>query len=1515
MTEPQLNHPPKLAHFEIIRRLGVGGMAEVFLAKRRGAEQTYKLLVLKRILPAHGASARFRSMFAEEANLATRLNHPNVVQVYEFQDYGEEGQILSMEYVEGVDLGKLIAGAKLKRTRIPPWVASYIIAEAAKGLHYAHERKDERGDPLGIVHRDVSPQNILVSFEGAVKIADFGVATANMFRDEVGVLKGKFGYMSPEQARGEKVDRRSDVYALGVVFYEMLAGRHLYPGLSGDDLLAAVRVGMVEAPSTYARDIPQELETVVMRALAPRREDRFQSARDMSGAIARAMMQQQVLIEAVNLEATIDALVAREITSPGHEQAESAMGAVSTDSPNALLSHEDSIGSSIAQDESVASVAFDQDESRAVTPKPRRVRVAKERRPVAIVTLKLWGVDELRQLGDPRAPIIENDIRTMLEGLAFRRGARLTWTESDNAQAVVGLMANPSHAVGDAASLAVDIHEFLKDSSRDWPTEIQASVSIVRGIASGTRDAQGHLVEHQLQASAPYLASLIGKKTPAGCTWTAGAVYRLVRDEFVWVDAPSVRIDSSEHYGSPHVMQVYQLVRPFSREEQVQRRAGIITDLIGRDAEKADLHSALHIARQPSERGAGQMVSRVILGEMGIGKSALVKAFMAELDDEVYKVVLDCSPIQAEVPFGAVAELIRLFTNTSTEMSLEQANEAIMNELGGDTVRSSPIAFRLAELASGKQVEHYEGEGSSYVRKLVGTGVRMLLHAVSARQPLVLVVEGLQWADRPSLEIFSDLLTEREPIPVLVLLLTRPDERVQSTIEKLVSVELRGLQPDEMVRLVQMRLVVTSGVEAACADLIPRVAGNPYFLLEMIETLLDHGALEIQDQDGHQVLVRTGDYAERGRQALPSTLEQLIADRLVELPPEEREVVHWLAVAAGPLPEADLIKLGKLGGPEPIGRLCARGMCDRRGDSIDFRHPFARDVAYQEISPEERVALHRGLGEHLAQSPSATGLAAVVVARHMARGKMPSRAADFYLQAGQAARVAYQNQLAMRYFQHALNLLPKADLRRLHAHEALETIYRLLGKHRHRRRQLQALRRLARNSNSAWWVALALMRTAVFNYDENLYSQCIAVGNRACQAARIALAPHIEVEALSIMGEALRELGDIQGALATSDRALALTDQAHVAPRIRADVLRSQGLLLRRVGRVREAVNCHAQAIAVFRRVGARKPEARAMNALAFAMFVLERFEDSIALAFASINIDLAIDGRFQMAKTLANIGQAYARLGDVPRAMAYLDRAREAHERYGDQDARTDTLIVSAGVMLESGDIDAARTYCLDAAALVSVSGSAYDEAHERIIHASLDRAQGDFRNAVARASAARQAAESQALISFYCFATAVEAAARVDIGEIHSGIFLATTALGSVMAVQGSEYGLETCCLCWETLARAGSPQAKDAHRYSLNRIAHIASHISTPHYRSLFFARPIVKPVLEAATQQDIEALRTVLQRGKSDASTFELLGSTPTFGSQLSTQSDDPAAHAQQLLPFPLEPVGQPTSLSS
>lgn len=1429
-------------------------MAEVFLAKKRGAEGTFKLLVLKRILPAYGSSRRFRTMFAEEAQLATRLNHPNIVQVYDFQDYGEEGQLLSMEYVEGPDLRKLMRSAQAKQQRIPPYVSAYIIAEVAKGLHYAHERKDEAGKPIDIVHRDVSPQNILMSFDGAVKIADFGIASANLFREEPGVLKGKTAYMSPEQARAERVSRRTDIYSLGVVFHELLTARPLHGAAEGQELLEAVRAGIVEPPSTYVRELPSELEEIVMRALAKNPDERFQTARDMAAAVSRALFQKQQLVDSHVLETTIAELVTREHTSPGVQvgselASEAPQGSEAMDDLSSVA-HVVGTAAGASNDESTGP-------GRLVD--GGRNRVGREVRHVAVVTLRLHGFDQLAvSVGRAQAARVLEQLRSTLGEVAFRRGARFAWESTAQAlgepeafgtaaRALVGLMANPARAPLDAVWLAIDVHEVIRGASEDLPVPLSASVGIVRGIATGERDRAGHLIQHALQEPATHLADLLGDRAPPGVSWVAGGLYRLVRRDFVWGDAPTIKIDDAENLNLPQDMRIYALLRPHTRQEKLEEMSLAPSDLIGRDAELGDLHAAYYSV-VGSGQNPGQVSARVVYGEMGIGKTALLAAFLNELPPDARVLRVESSPALSEVPFATISEWIRELTGTRIDQPFEQAREQIRDALGdfANDEEGPEVVERMAELATGRIRQAVDDADVAETRQLIALGMRRFFARAAADAPLVVALDGLQWSDRPSLDLILEFVRRAEPLSVLVLMLTRPEDRVSAYIEGLVRVELKGLSAEHQLRLLQTRLGVTQGVRQVCADLLPRAGGNPFFLLEMVDALLERGMLEIREKDGQQELVqveRLGDAS----LSLPSTLEQLIADRLNELPPEEQGVIEWLAVAGGPLGLADLADVSGEDPAEPVTRLAARGLCELKADTIDVRHPLTRDVAYRALDRRRRVRMHRKLGEHLAKTPLGKGLTAAIVARHLARGNARSEAARFYLEAADAARASYQTHLAKRCYRRVIALLPDGDLRLLEAHEALESICRNQGRWRERRAHLTKLRALAKVAKSADWAAITLLRTAQFELDAGRLTKALASAQRGEAVAAQASSAVLEVQARTLMAEILHDIGDMQGALAAVDRALSTAEGSGVPARLRAEALRLRGTLLRRVGRVHEAVEAQAEAIAVFRQTGVRRLEARAKNSLAYALLVLGRFEDGIALALDAIRIDLAIGGRFQIAKTLSTIGECYASLGDLERGLAYLRRAREAHERYGDRDSRADTLLSTAEILIEYKDLDGAETLVGDAGALTAVTGSAFDSVHEKILRALLARQRGDHSRAVMFAFDARQAAEAQAYVAFHFYAMAIEARARVDMGEEHTGILLATTAMGAIDTLQGSEYGLATRAFGCEALRVARSPQAEEMRERAARYARSLLEHIRDPLFRRTFVERRVVQAVL--------------------------------------------------------------------
>ncbi len=409
---------------------------------------------------------------------------------------------------------------------------------------------------------------------------------------------------------------------------------------------------------------------------------------------------------------------------------------------------------------------------------------------------------------------------------------------------------------------------------------------------------------------------------------------------------------------------------------------------------------------------------------------------------------------------------------------------------------------------------------------------------------------------------------------------------------------------------------------------------------------------------------------------------------------------------------------------------------------------------------------------------------------------------------------------------------------------------------------LSSLRKLARKQGQAKWASQALIRTARLELDEGVLARGLPIAQKAAEIARLAKNAPLEVEALTVLSEILRDLGDTQGAITACERALSVSAGKNLQPRLHAEVLRAKGVLLRYVGRVEEAVGFYVEALAIFRAVGARRSEARVMTSLAFAMFVLERFEEVIALGLESVKIDLSIGGRFQIAKTLSNVGQAFARLGDLARGLSFLRRAREAHERYADQDSRADTLLSTAGILIEAGDVDAAHTLVGDAGALVAVTGSVYDLVNERIIRACLARIAGDTATAITYASEARQTAEAQALMSFHIYATAIEAAARVDAGELHKGVLLARTAFGAIETCGGSEYGIEVRALCCDAIRKGAPTSADEAYQRAAAHVRAVAKHIRDPELKRTFLCRSIVERILIEAGTPPLELLTETL-----------------------------------------------------
>ncbi|HTJ82663.1 MAG TPA: serine/threonine-protein kinase, partial [Polyangiaceae bacterium] len=281
-----------------MEEIGVGGMASVHLARMDGPGGFQKWVAIKRIHPNLVEDDQFVDMFLDEARIAAGINHANVAQVF---DLGKDDGTywIAMEYLHGEPLRELMRRCEDRGHLISPDIAARLCADAAEGLHAAHELRGKNGQLLGLVHRDVTPHNLFVTYEGYTKVVDFGIAKVadRLSETRAGTLKGKLAYMSPEQVRGQDdVDRTTDVFALGVVLWELTTGHRLFRMDTDLDTLEKVQACVVPQPSTIVPDYPPELESVVMKALAKRKADRYQTAREFSRARQGFLMRQGAMV-------------------------------------------------------------------------------------------------------------------------------------------------------------------------------------------------------------------------------------------------------------------------------------------------------------------------------------------------------------------------------------------------------------------------------------------------------------------------------------------------------------------------------------------------------------------------------------------------------------------------------------------------------------------------------------------------------------------------------------------------------------------------------------------------------------------------------------------------------------------------------------------------------------------------------------------------------------------------------------------------------------------------------------------------------------------------------------------------------------------------------------------------------------------------------------------------------------------------------------------------------------------
>ncbi|MCP4674715.1 MAG: protein kinase, partial [Deltaproteobacteria bacterium] len=1248
----------RIGRYTVLRKIGSGGMAEVFLARSQWAQGTEKLLVIKKIHPALAKNAKFIGMFVDEARVAMRLNHTNIVQVYTFEQI-DDFFILAMEYVDGPDLLRLERVARKDGDRFPFGLAALITAEVAKGLDYAHSRRDDRGEPLDIVHRDVSPQNILISLEGAVKIADFGIARARWLDEEAaGTIKGKLGYMAPEQAAGQSVDRRSDVYALGVVLHEMLVGRSLIKVKPGDDPREIVKDSHHPMPLDIDPSIPASLNAVVTKAMAKDPGDRFENTREMAQALIRFLHSETEIYDAHALESWV-----HELDPDRHDE-------------------EDSASESLEKLPSTARLIPAVDGLTAPFGK-----LGEEEQRAAVVVSCHFNIEP-----HPSREELASEIMRLVGEMAFK--AEGVFEQRSSGFAVfLGILHSSMEDAIQAIRLANDVLDATHALSRDHRIAIKVKLMVNRGhVRSLTARGEGapkFVPDNRLKEME---ATLLGAADFDDIV-VDDQVFRLARREYNFEEKQRNELGDrgQETASETESWRLYRVIGAKSRSER-NREVSVGGSFYGREKELKQLEQALGAAM------GGHFVILKVVGEMGIGKSRLVSRFLETVPPAGIRVLrTECIFAERDRPLSAAAAGTRIalgITEGKVDAELSESLELLLGDLPRYRERQQRFLNEFLKSPDSLWTSYRGGRRELIRRTAAGLGV--LVSVATNTKPVVLVVDNAHWLDGPSLDVLAEIAQQRVEVPMLLVLVGHPQTMEGRRVADLTTIELKEL-PDPLLKdLIFDRLGSSGSMEDLARQVLARAQGNPFFANEIIDSLIEQRI----------IIPVTGEGTTRYKQArpgtirLPATMEGIAGSRIDMLIPEQRTVLRTAAAVGASFTSETVSGLVGHDVQDEINALVTQGLLapmaveTGRPPSFRFRQTMVREAAYGGLSNQDRKRIHHGMAEQLMSAVrEGEAVPNVRIAWHLDRGGETDAAGRYYLAAGNSAMSIYSDREALKLYDRAIPRLPADSRDRFDALAKRERALRGLGRHKGRKGDVDELERIAGALDDDALRSQATTRQAQLNYDLGDFISAAKMLGRSIDLAVRASDVTGQVEALRLLAYVAVEEGHLIRALDCCDRAIALIPEgAESASYLKGRALGIKGFVLLNMGHLDNAAAPLAEAVVLFRRQRKRRNESQVMSNLSLLAAARGELIEAVDFLKTAMRIDFEVRDVSARGRKLAALGAIQIEVGDFQAAYKNLAAARVICRENREPIGEIEADLGLAELALFSGEMKRAR-------------------------------------------------------------------------------------------------------------------------------------------------------------------------------------------------------------------------------
>ena len=1473
-------------------------MAEVFLAREPLAQGLAKILVIKKIHPSLAETPQFRQMFEDEAKVAVNLNHPNIVQTF---GYGQIGPTyyLAMEHVEGVDLLRVLNAAVDAGLRIPFGLCAYLGQQVAKALDYAHRKTDEYGEPFGIVHRDISPQNVLVSWDGMVKLVDFGIARARHVKEEEGIVKGKFAYMSPEQAQGQPVDPRSDIFSTGIVLWELTCARSLFGNLKGKQALNAIKNAQVPRPSELDPSTPGELEAIILKCLQRKPEDRYQTARDLHRALGQFFFALSSKEGQIFESGAMAGFIAQVIPEAERHGAPPPPPAAEPERPSPRPNLSSKSGQERVKDQLLQPA---------------------ERKSVIVVEGELSGLAALRRnMGEARSREALLDFLRVTEHVAYKHQAHPDRLDDRGFTYVVGLPVGTEDDTARAVELARALIDALEGISRELSPPLKLAIGLSRGTAlvsrtAGDTVADAAKFQYELLGHTTQIARRLATEAMPGEILVGGGIFRGARadwrfEELEAIELPADRDTSpgaaprpgesgvssaGAEPGAAARAKVYRLLGPRPRAERLADHAGL-RRLVGRDLELgalADAHRAV------VEHSRARYV--LVLGEAGVGKASIVDAFHHKLDPTTHLVLRAVGrPSLRDNPYAMIADLTRDLFGLSEEAEPREIKRRIESMVtllfkpgavsaaaaGGE--RSAAVAQREAKQVSdalgvllGVKVQGADELDASERRHRVYAAMRKLQSRLAEERTLVVVIEDLHWADSQSFEILTTLVRDPMDRPVLGVATARHDERTDllAQSDKVTTILVGELGTREREELVATRFADAAEARALMREIVDRAGGNPFYINEILESLVERGILApaADDAAGRLRWVRRDEAV-----MVPTTVEAVVASRLDRLPDVERDTIRRAALLGRIFRADDLLALTGGVAPEALSRvlvrLSSRGLiapASAAGDifargpgAYAFRNTITKEVAYQGLAPDSRALLHSVAADRLTRSASyRKGADDARLADHLLAAGDRAGAGRALMSAALYARDNAGNADAFALFSRALDQLPAdAHDERYRVHGEREQILRGWGKRPAQLREVHHMRKHAAvlpGADGRRREADAFSRLGLLYLDVGKHAAARRELDRALALSREAGDVLAESEALRLLATLLMNIGKNAEAIELAQKALAVVGETIDRDRLlaRAQALNAVGNVHVHTGHLRDAVSSYAEALVIYRRLGVRRLEAATLNNMGWVFVGLGEYEEALVHYKRSLRLAQELGDRAGIGVKLANIGQTYADLGDFERARRYLDKALELHQTLGDQPGLADALISLAQVALRESKPEEAEVELERGLELASETRNRYQEiralvylAFCRLERGGAAAAEGAFELAQSATRLAREAEIANGEVYGLC----AEALALARAGRQQEALARSTQAVALFDSDRDVDSPEEVLFIHARTARAAGAESvAREALRRAHAEVQRKARRLRDPSWRARYLAAPPARDIVAQAQKAGVD-----------------------------------------------------------